>query len=143
MAKSMAPHPQLNNTRQDERATYQYPGLGLPLRYSPQHDYGYYPNSASRHGSESELIFVRELAMMDVMDKLTDKPDWHKKVFDDAIVEKWEKEALAIPDDLLYLLATTGKSRWGDGNDGIDSKPEGILGLAAFEYVGFPLCFCS
>jgi hypothetical protein len=139
----MSPHPQRKNTGQAERATYQYPGLGLPLRYSPQHDYGYYPNSASLHGSESELIFVRELAMMDVMDKLTDKPDWHKKVFDDAIVEKWEKEALAIPDDILYLLATTGKARWGDGNDGIDSKPEGILGLAAFEYVGFPLRFCS
>lgn len=136
MAKPFAPHHQRTDDGQGERTQYQYPGLGLPLRYNPNHDYGYYPNSTSRHGSKSELILVRELAMIDVMDKLTDKPDWHKKVFDDAIVEKWEKEALAIPDDTLYHLATTGKARWGEGQDGIDSKAEGILGPAAFKYVG-------
>lgn len=120
---------------------YQYPGLGLPLRYNP-HDHPYYPNSASRYGSKAELIFVRELAMMDVMDKLTDKPDWSKKVFDDAIVEKWEKEALAIPDDTFYILATTGKARSGEGDDGIENKAEGILSPTAFKYVGISSRFC-
>jgi hypothetical protein len=47
--------------------------------------------------------------MMNVMDKITDKPDWHKKAFDDNIVSKWRKEALAIPDEELFKLATSGK----------------------------------
>jgi hypothetical protein len=136
MAKRFAPHHQRIDAGQGEGAVNQYPGLGLPLRYIPKHDYGYYPGSASLHGSESELILVRELAMMDVMEKLTDKLDWHKKVFDDAIVEKLEKEMLAIPDDTLYHLATTGKARWGEREDGIDSKPEGIMNPTAFKYVG-------
>lgn len=36
--------------------------------------------------------------MMAIMDKITDKPDWDKKVFDDAIVQKWRLEALATED---------------------------------------------
>ena len=33
--------------------------------------------------------------MMAIMDKITDKPDWDRKVFDDTIVHKWRQEALA------------------------------------------------
>lgn len=33
---------------------------------------------------------------------MTDKPDWHEKVFDDAIVAKWRKEAMEQPEDELY-----------------------------------------
>ena len=29
--------------------------------------------------------------MMAVMDKITDKPDWDEKVFDDIIVQKWRQ----------------------------------------------------
>jgi hypothetical protein len=97
-----------------------YPGLGLDIRYGPWTDEGYgYPHGASNdgNGTESELLYVRELAMMDVMDKLTDKPDWHKKVFDEEIVAKWRKEALAIPDGELYKLAHSGG----------DKMPENIL----------------
>jgi hypothetical protein len=136
MAKCFAPHHQRIDAGRRERAMYQYPGLGLPLRYKPESFSGFYPNSTSLYGSESELILVRELAMMGLMDTLTDKPDWHKKVFNDTIVEKWEKEALAIPDDTLYHLATVGKARREGGEDSIESKPEGILSPAAFKYVG-------
>lgn len=39
---------------------------------------------------------VRELNMMAIMDKITDKPDWDRKVLiDDTIVQKWRQEALA------------------------------------------------
>lgn len=61
---------------------------------------------------------MRELAMMDIMDKLTDKPDWHKKVLDEEIVTKWKEEALAIPDDVLLKLSTAGKSQSWDENEG-------------------------
>ena len=36
--------------------------------------------------------------MMELMNRITDKEDWDKKVFDDAISSKWKSEALAIPD---------------------------------------------
>lgn len=48
-------------------------------------------------GSESDMLLVREVAMMIVMDRLTDKPDWHLKVFDEAIAEKWIQEGLDLP----------------------------------------------
>ncbi|KAJ4264300.1 hypothetical protein NW762_005496 [Fusarium torreyae] len=53
-------------------------------------------------GSTSEVLPVKEVAMMILMDKLTDKPDWHKKVFDETIVQKWRDEARQQPEDGLY-----------------------------------------
>lgn len=125
---------------------YDYPGLSLPLRHNKQDEYGFYPIGAhgSNYGSDSELIYVRELAMMDIMEKLTDKSDWHKKVFDDEIVAKWRKKALAIPDEELYKLATSGKSQvWDQSNggqllvrdDNVDVKPDGILSERSFDCV--------
>lgn len=62
-----------------------YPGLGLPLRHDPQSlsdDKSHYPIGAHHGcwGATSNLIYVRELAMMSIMDRLTEKEDWHKKV---------------------------------------------------------------
>ncbi|KAF2442510.1 hypothetical protein P171DRAFT_364692 [Karstenula rhodostoma CBS 690.94] len=37
---------------------------------------------------------LRERNMMGVMDRLTDKPEWGRKVFDEDIVAKWKKEAM-------------------------------------------------
>ncbi|KAG6860728.1 hypothetical protein C0995_008084 [Termitomyces sp. Mi166 len=36
--------------------------------------------------------------MLNFMDSVTDKPDWHEKVFDDKITSKWKEEALANKD---------------------------------------------
>jgi hypothetical protein len=125
---------------------YEYPGLGLPLRHNDQDNYGFYPIGAhgNAYGSDSEPIFVRELAMMDVMEKLTDKPDWHKKVFDDEIVSKWRTEALSIPNEELFKLATSGKHQyWHPNNNGQPEfrdddpgmMPEGIMSEQAFACV--------
>lgn len=67
----------------------EYPGLGLPLRYYDRRGERY-PIGAHYNFAAfcSDIIAVREVAMMYVMDRLTDKADWHKKVFDDAIVSK-------------------------------------------------------
>ena len=35
--------------------------------------------------------------MMELMNRITDKPGWEKKVFDRSITEKWTSEALAAP----------------------------------------------
>jgi hypothetical protein len=92
----MSPHP--------------YPGLGLDLRHHDQDGRGkgrneeIYPIGVHHNcfGSDSEILLIREVAMMIVMNQLTEKPDWHIKVFDDAIAEKWIEEGLAIPVESLY-----------------------------------------
>lgn len=122
----------------------EYPGLGLPLRYNPQGAFNFYPIGAHHdcYGATSFVLPVRELAMMSILESLTDKPDWHKKVFDLAIVSKWCQEALAIPDEKWIELAW----RWKDGRivyddeDPLylgdeDHKLEGIIDNETFDFV--------
>lgn len=115
----------------------EYPGLGLDLRHVTETSYDdlEYPMGISRScpGAESDMLFVREVVMMIVMDRLTDKPDWYRKVFDEEIVAKWTEEALALPvepfykqtaaEDLLYLL------------EGGMRLPKTILDRGSMEYV--------
>lgn len=119
----------------------EYPGLGLPLRHLPQRDFNIFPIGS--HGncsnSDSGLLPVREVAMMIIMDRLMDKPNWEKKIFDDEIVARWRKEALDYPDDSLWQQATGGK----DPNRQIESnwatrgiKPLiGIISDGSFDFV--------
>lgn len=58
-----------------------------------------------RHGANDHVEFtrltVRELSMIRIINAITEKPDWEKKVFDDALVAKWRAEAdpiCAIPE---------------------------------------------
>lgn len=127
---------------------HEYPGLGLPLRRNEQYRFNFYPIGAHSgcYGSTSAVIPVRELAMMDIMDKLTDKDNWHKKVFDEQIVNKWCQEALSIPDEKFLTLATGGKEQFwdidsngqiqirDDNNDWIQ-KLEGIMNERTFQVV--------
>lgn len=84
---------------------------------------------------------------MDVMEKLTDKIDWYKKVFDDDIIAKWRKEALAIPDDHFWQLAVGAKRQhWTHDdnrlelhNDWCDCELENILDEATFDTVRYSL----
>ncbi|KAG9194275.1 hypothetical protein G6011_04310 [Alternaria panax] len=126
------------------KSNNEYPGLGLPLRSWNRQDHGFYPIGSHHecYGSESDIIPVRELAMMDVMEKLTDKFDWHKKVFDDDdVITKWRKEALAIPDDHFWQLAVGAKHQhWNHDddrleldNDWCDCKLENILDEDTFD----------
>lgn len=73
------------------------PGFGYD--YNLELDDSYFDRF--RHGAndfrQSPRLTAREVAMLGVMNALTDKPDWHKKVFDDEIVGRWKEEALAIP----------------------------------------------
>ncbi len=126
----------------------EYPGLGLPLRHFPQANYGLYPMGTHEncYGSASNILPVREVAMMIIMDRLMDKSDWQKKVFDDEIIAKWRKEALEYPDDSLWEQATGGKikNRWIDNGTDITwasngVKPlTGIMSNEAFDCVSIP-----
>ncbi|KAI5459022.1 hypothetical protein BGZ63DRAFT_270168 [Mariannaea sp. PMI_226] len=111
-----------------------YPGLGLNLRFLDQKDgqsggQNLFPMGihCNCYGSDSEMLLVREVAMMIVMDRLTDKPDWHLKVFDDAIAEKWTEEALAIPVDQLYDQIVMDKLDWEE--DSSYNSPRGLKKL--------------
>ncbi|KUI66951.1 hypothetical protein VM1G_01933 [Cytospora mali] len=122
-----------------------YPGLGLPLRHWPQvnwrasHLNRSYPNGAHPNimGSDSDLLPVREVAMMSIMDRLTDKKDWHKKVFDDAILEKWREEAMAIPDEEFMKIAAAPQSLWSSTTGWRKNNPpkvKDIMSKDAFDY---------
>jgi hypothetical protein len=112
----------------------QYPGLGLPLRHNLQGE-GHYPIGAhgSCYGSQSDLVLIRELAMMSVMESLTDKEDWHTKVFDDKIVSKWREEALAIPDEQFFKLATSGKSQFWEESGNVRLQDEDLYGVKVLQ----------
>lgn len=88
-------------------ATRSYPGVDLPLRHisqdgKPGVDFYRLGSFPGLDGTESPLLFVREVAMLLLMERLTDKPRWHEKVFDDAIVAKWRREALTQDETDLY-----------------------------------------
>jgi hypothetical protein len=50
-------------------------------------------------GHNSDMILVHEVAMMQVMERITDKPDWHIKISDDETARQWEQETLDRPND--------------------------------------------
>jgi hypothetical protein len=116
--------------------SHSYPGINLDLRHYPQGDQPTYPIGAHHNcfGADSELLPVREVFMMMLMDRLTDKVDWHKKVSDEEIVAKWKKEALGQSEDDLYIQITEGKT-----SEKIPQPRGRILSGAAFDFVGFPI----
>lgn len=95
-------------------ASHQYPGVNLPLRHLKQQgqagvDFYRCGSFKGADGTLSQLIQVREMFMMMMMDRLTDKPNWHEKVFNDAIVTKWRIEALAERENRMYEELLDGK----------------------------------
>lgn len=48
---------------------------------------------------EAPLLTVREYTMMELMNRITDKPNWDAKVFDDGTVSKWKAEAMNVSDE--------------------------------------------
>ncbi|KAK3901763.1 hypothetical protein C8A05DRAFT_16086 [Staphylotrichum tortipilum] len=93
----------------------QYPGVDLPLRYLKQDgwpgtDFFRLGSFEGATDSTSDLLPIREVAMMILMDRLTDKPNWHEKVFDDVIVAKWRDEALTQDETDVYDDIVQGKN---------------------------------
>jgi hypothetical protein len=115
-----------------------YPGLGLPLcnKLEWKEKKICYPIGAhsSCYGSTSPPLPVREVAMMGIMETLTDKEGWHKKVFDKKIVAKWHEEAKAIPNEYFWDQVVADKQ---EHCPLINRCPEKILNDESFEYVGF------
>ncbi|KAK1225615.1 hypothetical protein PQX77_011442 [Marasmius sp. AFHP31] len=74
---------------QDE--TTKLPGFGLPVNTLPE-DRSCLPNAITSWAASN--IVVREQTMLTMINEITEKPEWAKKVNDDAIIAKWRKEAL-------------------------------------------------
>jgi len=79
----------------------QRPGLDLSLRHYDD-DPDVFPNLCRKLGDtnhpapkdswRSNTFTIRERAMLWFMDRITDKPSWNTKVFDDEIVGNWKAE---------------------------------------------------
>ena len=68
------------------------PGFGLPLRYQVDRIPCFVLDW------QGGPLTVRKLNMIKVMNQITDKPGWDRKVFDDAVTEKWRQEARVAED---------------------------------------------
>lgn len=99
MAPPFADPPPLDNSGRDVLTV---PGFGnIPLEFELQ------PPDRFTHGMnewvQSPNLTARELAMLALMNMLTDKLNWHKDVFDDNVISKWREEALTM--DLISSKA--------------------------------------
>lgn len=131
-----------------EKESPKYPGWGLDLRWLDQLQgtltrKNMYPTGIhyNCYGAQSKMLLVREVAMMLVMDRLMDKPDWQTKVFDDEIAEKWKAEAAAWPDEDLWArianLNLTEDPEW------LPKMPKNILDRECADFVSDRLLSAS
>lgn len=80
------------------------PGFGLPINakkdlisHRTDEHKKRFPDAISAtpgRNYEARLLTVREYTMMELMNKITDKLDWDRKVFDAKIQSKWRTEVL-------------------------------------------------
>ena len=85
------------------------PSIGLPTIDMPAFTFGNtgprkengkrrrFPTAVIDEDRDTEIVThlaYREIVMLRVMNELTDKPEWERKVFDDNVVQKWRAEAL-------------------------------------------------
>lgn len=66
------------------------PGFGLPVN-----DPGPPECFANAFTNWSGIpATVRERTMVALMDSITDKPAWDRKIFDEGVIQKWRQEAI-------------------------------------------------
>ncbi|KAH7140620.1 hypothetical protein EDB81DRAFT_59859 [Dactylonectria macrodidyma] len=72
------------------------PGFGIPLSY---HHAGAFPALIAIDGEDwaATTLTIREVCMIRLVEDLTNKPEWWRKVKDPEIAAKWKKEALEMP----------------------------------------------
>jgi hypothetical protein len=121
-----------------QKPTHKYPGVNFALtdNVGVSDIDAHYPIGFPNYPlGESNVMPVKEVAMMILMDTLTDKPDWHRKVFVESVVQKWRKEASQQSEDGLYARIMQDKL------DGGPPKPRSrIVTDAVFDYVSWR-CF--
>ncbi|KAL2835816.1 hypothetical protein BJY01DRAFT_65957 [Aspergillus pseudoustus] len=107
-----------NLTRMADKQSspFELPGFNLPLDHKPKRTYGdvVYANALDLNDIEDGYcgytFTVRELLMMQIMESVTDKPDWETKVFNEEITNKWREEIAqsgrdVTPKMIDYIMA--------------------------------------
>lgn len=79
-----------------EDGTVCLPGFGLPLTYHPPGAFHTLIGVQEQDWTANTLT-IREVCMLRLMEEITNKPDWWRKVNDPEIVAKWKKEAVEMP----------------------------------------------
>lgn len=76
---------------------FKFPGYGLPVSFMPDND-EHFPvlMGDSEDGWRAATLLIREFCMLKVIEDLTNKPEWWRKVRDLEIVAKWKTEILAV-----------------------------------------------
>ncbi|KAI1443891.1 hypothetical protein F5Y02DRAFT_419591 [Annulohypoxylon stygium] len=78
-----------------------FPGFGLPVERKRNERF------SVRNGFDHPYILYaagprltnREIRMMEFMNQITDKPNWVEDIFDNSIVDVWQKEVNSMPTD--------------------------------------------
>ncbi|KAL8756240.1 MAG: hypothetical protein Q9199_003062 [Rusavskia elegans] len=75
------------------------PGFGKPLNARDHLKYSIkktekFPIALIDEGYEAEVLPMRDYVIMELVNTITDKSDWQRKVLDEAIVAKWRAEIL-------------------------------------------------
>ncbi|GME31037.1 hypothetical protein GTA08_BOTSDO13229 [Neofusicoccum parvum] len=93
----------------DGEQRLQRPGFGCSINHKPN---GPTFRSAVL-GWSPQPSTERERSMLAVINALSDKPGWERKVFDDTIVARWRAEAVYAPPPLQSWSSWTFTSRQG------------------------------
>ncbi|PYH88705.1 hypothetical protein BO71DRAFT_364855 [Aspergillus ellipticus CBS 707.79] len=84
------------------------PGFGLPLNhrqsFTDSRKRGVFPNALDPDDLQKSTVghenVQREINMMQVMNAITDKPGWERKVFDEEITAEWRHEVAQSGQDV-------------------------------------------
>lgn len=78
-----------------DRSPLQVPGFqGIPVHYEPKSGNRF--AHGEREWRQAPVVPAREPAMVVVMNKLADKPEWYVDIFNDQAVTKWRGEAFEM-----------------------------------------------
>ncbi|KAG9942583.1 hypothetical protein KCU85_g9184, partial [Aureobasidium melanogenum] len=91
----------------DDAGQEVFPGLGMELN-----DPRFHPNKCPHHRLvdvnptewKGMVLALRETNMILVMQKLMEKPEWYRKIFDDTICDKWMAEVMSQVEDFSELM---------------------------------------
>jgi hypothetical protein len=81
------------------------PSFGLPVsefpgkQFDPTGHRQRFPHVLA-DSCDSDGVSVRERRMLQFIDRITDKSEWERKVFDDEIVDRWRAKACLWKDEL-------------------------------------------
>ncbi|CAP99467.1 hypothetical protein EN45_006330 [Penicillium chrysogenum] len=117
MFQHQSHEPSLLHSKAEKDSRFALPGFNRPLDFAPMEKNVYGVESRSMFPSALDdrdiqagyvdlpVLTLREMSMVEVMEDLTDIPEWWKKVFEPDTQEKWKKDALNSDKDITLNMA--------------------------------------